>query len=201
MEADLTAPLEAPGAVQLCDPSAIAEQMRAGDLAALDRVTRCYGERLLAVGRRACRDDDAARDAVQDALLAAGEHLEDLRAVNSPEGWLVRLVTNACYRMRRGRKNDPALHRDAADVPLGTTAPSPEVLAGRGQLAVALGEAMLALSPTDRAILLFAEAEDWRAPEIAAHLGLTPAAVRKRLSRARAALRPALAQHAPDPRP
>lgn len=198
MPADTPAPpppTEPPA--QLCDPAEIAEQMRAGDLDALDRVTRCYGERLLAVGRRACRDDDAARDAVQDALLAAGEHLEDLRDVSSPEGWLVRLVTNACHRMRRGRKNDPALHRDAADVPLGGAGPSPEVLAGRGQLVEALGEALIALSPTDRAVVLLAEAEGWRAPEIGAHLGLTPAAVRKRKSRALATLRPALARFTP----
>ncbi len=176
----------------LCDPSQIAHQMQRGDLAALDRITRCYGERMLAVGRRHCRDDDAAHDAVQDALLAAGTHLTDLRDERSPEGWLVRLVTNACYRMRRGRKNDPALHHDVDDAPVTAVDASPEAAARRAQLAEALGAAMIDLSPVDRAIILLAEAEDWKAPEIAETLKMTPAAVRKRLSRARATLRPAL---------
>jgi len=176
----------------LCDPSAIAHQMQRGDLAALDRITRCYGERMLAVGRRYCRDDDAAHDAVQDALLAAGTHLSDLRDQRSPEGWLVRLVTNACYRMRRGRKNDPGLHHDVDDAPVVAGDASPEAEARRAQLAIALGEALVDLSPVDRAVVLLAEAEDWKAPEIAEQLGLSPAAVRKRLSRARAAMRPAL---------
>jgi len=176
----------------LCDPSKIAHQMQRGDLEALDRITRCYGERLLAVGRRHCRDEDAAHDAVQDALLAAGTHLTDLRDARSPEGWLVRLVTNACYRMRRGRKNDPSLHHDVDDKPILATNASPEAEARRAQLSEALGQALIELSPVDRAIVLLAEAEDWKAPEIAETLDMTPAAVRKRLSRARAALRPAL---------
>ena len=68
---------------------------------------RCQAH-LLAVGRRVCRDDERARDAVQDALLAAGEHLDDFRGDGSVEGWLVRMVANACKSWRRGRKEDPA---------------------------------------------------------------------------------------------
>ncbi len=176
----------------LCDPAALADEMKAGDLHALDRITRCYGERLIAVGRRHCRDEADAQDAVQDALLAAGKHMTGFRGDGSPEGWLVRLVTNACRRMTRGRKNDPNLHDDVADRPLAAATADPEDLTRRGELMQALGEAMAELSPVDRAILLLAEAEDWRAPEIAEALELSPAAVRKRLSRVRARLRPRL---------
>lgn len=169
--------------------------VRAGDLGALDRMTRCYGERLLAVGRRHCRDHDQAQDAVQDTLLAAGQHLQAFRGDGSLEGWLVRMVANACHRMRRGRKNDPTLHVTAGDGEPGalwTDEDSPEESATRLELAEAIGEAMLELEPKDRLILLLAEADDWTGPQIAAELGMTPGAVRARLTRARARMRSSL---------
>ncbi|MDP2311977.1 MAG: sigma-70 family RNA polymerase sigma factor [Pseudomonadota bacterium] len=170
-----------------CDPDEIATLMRSGDLTGLDRLTRCQGERLLAVGRRYCRDEQDARDAVQDALLTAGTHLEDFRGDGSAEGWVVRMVARACGRMRRGRRNDPALH--VHDVEVVAPELDPESLAGRARIAEALGTALLELPPKDRAVLLLAEAEGWTGPEIAAELGVTPNAVRTRLSRARRTVR------------
>jgi RNA polymerase sigma-70 factor (ECF subfamily) len=180
-----------------CDPAELAALFRAGDVAALDRLTRCQGERLLAVGRRYCRNEQDAQDAVQDALLSAGRHLSDFRGEGSPEGWVLRMVARACGRMRRGRRHDPALHerdRETADPEA-----DPERSAARAALAEALGEALLELSPTDRAILLLSEAEGWTGPEIAAELHLSPVAVRSRLSRARARLRARLEPLAPAP--
>ena len=176
----------------VCNPSDILDQMRTGDPAALESLTRCYGDRLFAVGRRYCRDVEDARDAVQDSLLAAGEHLTDFRGGGSPEGWLVRMVANACRRMTRGQKNDRSLHADVDRVALASPTEDPETLSGRGEVAQLLGEVLNELDPRDRAILLLAEAEDWTAPEIAESLDMSPGAVRTRLSRVRAALRPRL---------
>lgn len=158
-----------------------------GDLAALDRMSRCYGERLMAMGRRYCRSEEEARDAVQDTWLAAREHLADFRGDGSLEGWLVRMVANACQHMRRGRKNDPSLHQ--RDLELRAQDHSPEGLAARGELAQALGQALLTLEARDRTILLLAEAEGWTGPQIAEAMGTTPGAVRTRLTRARARLK------------
>ena len=170
-----------------CDPDEIAALMRAGDITALDQLTRCQGERLLAVGRRYCRNEQDAQDAVQDALLAAGTHLDAFRGEGSAEGWVVRMVARACGRMRRGRKNDPALH--VADVEVAASEQDPESLAGRAVIAEALGAVLLELPAQDRAVLLLAEAEGWTGPEIAASLGVSANAVRSRLSRARRTVR------------
>lgn len=173
-----------------CDTQKLIEMMRANDLEALDRMTRCFGRRLLDVGRRYCRTEAEAEDAMQDALLSAGKHLQDFRGEGSVEGWLVRMVANACHHLRRGRKNDPTLH----DVSYVLTAEkaNPEDSAQAGELSQALGKALLELQPQDRTIVLLAEAEGWTGPEIAERVNLSPGAVRVRLSRARAKLRETL---------
>lgn len=172
---------------QTCDAEAMIALMRKGDLEALDRMTRCYGQRLLSVGRRYCRSEAEAEDAVQDALLSAGQHLQAFRSEGSVEGWLVRMVTNACHHMRRGRKNDYRIH--GTETVLTSDQGSPEDRAATGELASALGEALLSLSPDDRTIVLLSEAEGWKGPEIAEAMRLSPGAVRVRLTRARAKLR------------
>ena len=172
-----------------CDPRELIRMVRAGEIDALDRITRCYGERLLAVGQRQCRDTDRAQDAVQDALLSAGQHLEDFRGDGSIEGWLIRMVTNACRRMQRGRKNDPAWNADLDDASPVAASTSPEEGTLRGELAVALGDALLRLQPRDRALLLLTDAADWRATELAEALEISPASIRTRMSRARKLLR------------
>jgi RNA polymerase sigma-70 factor (ECF subfamily) len=55
-----------------------------------------------------------------------------------------------------------------------------------------LGQVLEELQPRDRVIILLAEAEDWTGPEIAEKLGMTPGAVRTRLSRARTRVRAAM---------
>lgn len=173
----------------LCGADDLIALMRSGDLEALDRISRCYGERLMAVGRRYCGDAELAKDAVQDTLLTAGQRLADFRGDGSLEGWLVRMVANFCRRMHRGRKNDPSLHVDVADVQIGTGESSPEDDAVRGELMALLARALGVLSPNDRSLVLLADAEGWTAPEIAEAFEMTPGQVRTRLSRARRRLR------------
>jgi RNA polymerase sigma-70 factor (ECF subfamily) len=175
----------------ICDPDKLIKLMRVGDLQALDHMTRCFGRRLMDVGRRYCRTESEAEDAMQDALLSAGKHLQNFRGEGSIEGWLVRMVANACHHIRRGRKNDPTLHDVSTVLTAGSA--SPEDTAQAGELSTALGEALLSLSPEDRTIVLLAEGEGWTGPEIAERTELSPGAVRVRLSRARAKLREYLA--------
>lgn len=173
-----------------CDPEKLAELVRRGDGEALDRMTRCYGERLLRAGRRHCRSPEEAEDAVQDALLTAAGQLGQFRGEGTVEGWLVRIVASACRRIGRGQKNDANLHDSDAEPVDGED--SPEVLAARRELGELLNGVLLGLSPEDRLILLFAEVEGRSGEEIAMEIGLSHGAVRTRLTRLRAKLREAL---------
>lgn len=172
---------------KLCNADDLVGLLRAGDIEALDRVTRCYGDRLLSAGRRYCRDDTEAADAVQEAVLGAWRYGSGFRGDGRVDRWLVRLVATACNRMRRGLKNDRMLH--VPDIDLLADDVTPEMLAARGQLAKELADALLELPPTDRAILILSDAQGYKGPEIAEKLGMTAGAVRTRLSRVHARLR------------
>jgi RNA polymerase sigma-70 factor (ECF subfamily) len=170
-----------------CDADELAEMAKAGDLAVLDKLTRCYGDRLFAIGRRYCRSEEEAHDAVQDAMVSAGVNIGKFRGDGAVEAWVSRMVANACHKMRRGLKNKDSIHEEPTDMV--DLESSPESAAARAQLAGALGQALLVLSPKDRAITLLAEVEGWTGPQIASRMGMTAGAVRVRLSRARVQLR------------
>jgi RNA polymerase sigma-70 factor (ECF subfamily) len=170
-----------------CDPLRLLALVRNQDARALDQITRCYGARLLAAGRRHCRTLTEAEDAVQDTLLIAASDLSSFRGEGSLEGFLVRIVARACRRLSRGQKNDGTLHDSEAD-PLGE-GETPEAGAARSELARALETLLLGLEPHDRALLLLAELEDYSASEIGRELGMSDGAVRTRLSRLRQKLR------------
>ncbi|MFZ5896227.1 MAG: RNA polymerase sigma factor [Myxococcota bacterium] len=170
-----------------CDPRRLLELVRRGDASALDAITRCYGARLLAAGRRHCRTLSEAEDAVQDTLLFASTDLQAFRGEGSLEGFLVRIVARACRRISRGQKNDAALH-DSEAVPFDPSE-GPEAGAARAELGDELERILISLEPNDRALLLLAELEDYSAAEIGRELGLGEGAVRTRLSRLRKKLR------------
>ena len=184
-----------------CDPARLAELVRAGDGAALDRMTRCYGDRLLRAGQKHCRTTEEAEDAVQDTFLIATTKLGEFRGEGSLEGWLVRIVASACRRIGRGQKNDA--NRHDPDVEPADDAESPEALAARSEIADRLNAALIGLPPEDRLILLWAEVEGRSGEEIANEIGLSHGAVRTRLTRLRARLKAELGPLVNDlaPRP
>ena len=151
----------------------------------------------MAVGRRQCTSEDRAEDAVQDALEAAATHLDSFRGDGSLEGWLGRMVANACRRMQRGGKGNASIHTELLDE-YNIESMGPEELAASQGLGEKLVEALETLGPQDRAIVLLAEVNGWKGPEIAESLGLSPGQVRTRLSRSRARLREELAELRPQ---
>src|SRR5215475_5147117 len=124
-----------------CDAEYLKALVRRRDPSALDRLARCYGDRLMRAGRRHCRTGEEAKDAVQDTYLAAAMHMEDFRGDGSLEGWLVRIVASACRRMSRGQKNDTSRHDD--DLALVDAALEPEAETEQRALTDWLNRALL----------------------------------------------------------
>ena len=123
---------------------------------------------------------DLLQDSFHDALAARGQ----LHAVRNREAWLYGIARHRALRaLRRRRRFGGALLRLGARE--AATQDDAEVVAVHDLLA-------RTLSPDDRALVLLRYLHDFEVSELAAMTGLTPEAVRQRLSRARARLRAAI---------
>jgi RNA polymerase sigma-70 factor (ECF subfamily) len=164
----------------------------------LETLVHQYGARLLATARRILRDDEeAARDAVQDAFLSAHRALAHFRAEAKPATWLHRIVVNAALMRRRGRLHRretpiddllPTFGADGHHLTLGVPPPLPEDAVEQAALRVAVRAAVDALPDTYRTVIVLRDLEDLDTGETAAALGISPNAVKVRLHRARQAL-------------
>lgn len=146
--------------------------------AAFEELVRRHDEAALAWALRRVDDLDDARDAVQDAFIAAWSKLDSLREADAFGAWLKRLVATACRRRRTARE----VAAPAAP------APPFERSEARRELARPLAQL-----PRDqlRAVVLFyfiGRTVD----EIASLLSIPRGTVAKRLHSARLALRSAL---------
>jgi RNA polymerase sigma-70 factor, ECF subfamily len=166
------------------DADTLVQQMRAGDLAALDGIARRYGARLIGIALRCCRSREEAEDAVQDTLLQAGQGLQAWHGEGDPMAWLGTMVSNRCRRLRRARRDDHRLHEPLDEQRCRLSAPSPEARASTRELAAAVGGALESLERTDQLLVILA-AEGWTGPELAAEFDLEAPAIRQRLHRAR----------------
>jgi len=171
---------------EVCSPHRLSTLLRAGDVRGLDEVTRCLKDRLMRTGLKVCTNQEDAEDVVQDALLTAATRMDQYRGDGSVAAWLDRIVRTACYRRRRGLKNNALIHDNEVELIEGV---SPEILVDRSEVAEKLQAALLHLPPQDRALIILSDLESWSSGEISEQTGLSRDAIRQRISRARRKLR------------
>lgn len=148
---------------------------------------------------RLIHDADAAEDVAQEALVAAWRGVRadgaDARggAPGGPAGeprsrraWLARIVTTRAWRAARAARAREGRERRVARPERVESTASVVARAEQHERVVA---AVLALDEPYRTAVLLHYYDGLSAPEIAARSGVSPAAVRKRLSRGVAALR------------
>lgn len=163
---------------------AFVERAQRGDRDAFAVLARSAAGRLDAAARLILRDREAARDAVQEALIRAWRDLPGLRDPERFEAWLHRLIVNASIdQARRRRRRVIEVKADPIDI----AAPHDayELLADRD----ALDTALAALAPEHRALVVLHYYLDMPLPEAAASLGISLSAAKSRLHRAMRSLR------------
>lgn len=172
---------------------------RRGDAAALETLLMRYQPYLFRFGLRMCGNVDDAGDVAQESLISMARALPDFRGDSSVSSWLYTIARRACIKKRRRSKFAPAKEDsiDAADGQaaqrLADPSPNPEQAAGHRELAAALAQAIDALDPAQREVLVLRDVEGLSAPEVARILGISIDAVKSRLHRARIAVRNELA--------
>jgi RNA polymerase sigma-70 factor (ECF subfamily) len=184
-----------------CDSEELTKKAAEGDAEVLDELVHCFERSLLHFAERYCRDEEDARDVVQDAYLAATRYLPGFRGEASIKTWLTRLVISACSHRRRGARNDPRRHVNLEDLPPRksrqlSSDPEAERKALTREVLASVQEAMSKLNQTDRAVLLLRDGKEMTSAETAAFLGISVPAVKSRLHRARKAIRESLGDRA-----
>ncbi len=160
--------------------------------------TQSYGRIVLAcqntvtaIALAITRDVQASEDIAQEVFLKAWQQLHQLNNTSSFLPWLRQITRNLARDWLRANRNRP-LSGEAADIAIGMAAdPSPngaDAIARIEEELVA-GEIISALPEDSRETLLLYYREGQSSQQVAMLLGLSDAAVRKRLSRARASVR------------
>ncbi len=167
---------------------------------AYGRIVLACQNTVTAIALAITRDRQASEDIAQEAFVKAWQQLHQLRSSTSFLPWLRQITRNLARDWLRAQRGRP-LTGDAAEVALGMAADPTPVAADRLQRLeeeVAAEDIISALPSDSREVLLLYYREGQRSQQVADLLGLSDAAVRKRLSRARAQVRDGLLQRFGD---
>jgi len=138
---------------------------------------------------------DLARDAVQEAAVAAMTDLERLRSPDRFGAWFCGIALNVSRRWRRQLQSEmPGLRPDLA-----SGSPDPAEAAEIADTAARVRGAIAALADGQQHAVRLFYLQGLSHREVAAELGISVGAVKARLHQARAALAPRLVQFATIP--
>lgn len=179
--------------------AALVARLRAGDETAFAELVSSNTARLLATAQRMLRNEDEARDAVQDAFMSAYKAMSSFNGESKISTWLHRITVNAALmRLRRRRQRPersiedllPRFQDDGqfAEEP-GDWAASSQELLERRETRVMVRRCIDRLPERYRTVLMMRDIEDLDMDEMAELLAITPNAVKIRVHRARQALR------------
>jgi RNA polymerase sigma-70 factor, ECF subfamily len=180
------------------------EAAQKGDRAAFRRLVERHQRRAFAIALGMVRDENDARDLVQEAFLRVYRGLDRFRGGSSFFTWFYRIVTNLAIDFMRkpGRKevehDDVRGQLDAADeanFPFVSRidGAEPHDAVHRQDLAKRLRAALDALPPYHRGVVLMREVEGMSYEEMAEAMNVSKGTIMSRLFHARQKLQKALA--------
>ena len=163
---------------------------------AYGRIVLACQNTVTAIALAITRDRQASDDIAQEAFVKGWQQLHQLRSSTSFLPWLRQITRNLARDWLRAQRGRP-LTGEAAEVAMGMAADPAPGAADRLQRVeeeIAAEDIISALPADSREVLLLYYREGQRSQQVADLLGLSDAAVRKRLSRARALVRDGLLQ-------
>jgi len=181
------------------------ERLKAGDGGAFEELVRLAGPRLLAVARRMLSREEDAQDAVQESFLCAFRSLDRFDERSRVTTWLHRITVNACLMRLRSQKRRPErpiegylpefLPDGHQRNPSKSWKPIESCGIERDEVRTVVRAKIDELPEQYRVILILRDIEELDTEETSNVLGISPAAVKTRLHRARQALRGLLDPH------
>jgi RNA polymerase sigma-70 factor (ECF subfamily) len=168
-----------------------------GDTAAFSELVGRHYNTCLRLASTILRNRDDAEDEVQNALSKAFEHLGQFQRGCRFSTWLTRIVVNQCLmRIRQIRRNrtvsidEPWLQEEGATSwEVADVRPGPDYALANEQIRRVVDKEISRIPPLLRTAFLLRHVEKLPMPEVAERLGISVAAAKSRLLRARLELR------------
>jgi RNA polymerase sigma-70 factor (ECF subfamily) len=184
------------------DEPALIRDAQHGDLNAFNRLVLEYQSLVYNLAYRIMGEADSASDATQEAFISVYKNIGGYRG-GSFKGWLLRIVTNACYDELRRRKRRPAASLEALSVveagpdaegeaQLVSEAEAPEAQAERAELSAVIQRCLDRLPDDQRLAVVLCDVQGFDYSEIAAAMRTALGTVKSRIARARLKLRDCL---------
>jgi RNA polymerase sigma-70 factor, ECF subfamily len=175
------------------------EALREGREEAFETLVRTHSGRMLSVCRRILRNDEEAKDAVQEAFVSAFRGLASFEGNSRLGTWLHRIAVNASLMRLRSRRRRPEQSIDellptfkddghARVEPQDFSSSALQLVESRETREFVRG-CIDRLPDLYRVVLLLRDIEEMDTAEAAAVLGVSESVVKVRLHRARHALR------------
>jgi RNA polymerase sigma-70 factor, ECF subfamily len=174
-----------------------------GDRAAFSELVQRHYSSCLRLAVTILRNRDDAEDEVQNALSKAFEHLGQFQRGCRFSTWLTRIVVNQCLmRIRQIRRNrtvsidEPWQQEEGAtnwEIP--DSRQGPDHALANEQIRGIIAMEIRRIPPLLRGAFMLRHVESLPMPEVAARLGISIAAAKSRLLRARLELQQRLEKH------
>lgn len=156
-----------------------------GDEQAFALIAETYGGLLLRTAYLLVRDEESAKDIVQDSLLLAWKNMSQLRESALLRAWLLKIVVNQSISLKRQWVRKAALLRtQLLQSYLDTTIQTADFQRGRVEETLDLVQAIEQLPINQRVVLVLFYYHRMTMPEIATMLGVAENTLRKRLQAA-----------------
>jgi RNA polymerase sigma-70 factor (ECF subfamily) len=190
--------------LDISDPILI-EKIKSGDYQAFEALVTRYESKVYRLAIRMLRNPQDAEDALQDIFLQVHRGLPGFEGRSAFSTWLFRLATNVCLMKIRHRETEPSKllpledylpRQEDGEIPQmvdWTTRPE-EALLSKESREKMMG-ALEKLPPEYRAVFVLRDMEGFSNAETGESLGISVAAVKSRLHRARLALRGLLSDY------
>ena len=164
---------------------ALVSRLRAGDSAAFDAIHAEFNHRLLRFLTRLVKNRPIAEDLLEETWLRLVSHGEDLDAETRLGPWLFTVARNLYVSHCRSRAREDSYTAELIFLWPSGLDESPFDAASFHQFEELLEAAIASLPPMYREVLLLVGVEQLRPMDAAKVCGISPEALRQRLSRAR----------------
>ena len=169
--------------------AALVSRLQAGDTEAFDEIHGELNARLFSFLLRLTRRREVAEDLLEETWLKLVTHAKRLRPDTRLSPWLFTVARNLYVSYQRSRLVEESHACSLIGLwPCGLTQPSPFEETAGNETERRVEAALAALPAHYREVLLLVGVEGFRPADAAQVCGISPEALRQRLSRARAAL-------------